>query len=349
MTNAIVPAQSNDLATLADAGKVANVFAAAGVFADYTARKADNTLRAQRADLAAFAAYLAHVGVTVDAGQLQTTPETWRGVTWGIVEGFKRWALAAGYSIASINRALSTVRTYAKLAGKAGAIDAQDLTLIGAVAGYGGAEGRRIDDRRAAAGTRTRTGHKKAAHVRLTPLQVAKLKLEHEDAPQGRRDALLMCLLLDHGLRVGELALLTVGSFDLKAGSFTFHRPKVDRDQTHKLTADTADALRRYMAAGDAPAFVDAPILRASRKGGRLDTAGMTASSITARVRTLGAAVGAEGLSAHDCRHSWASRAVRGGTDAFALRDAGGWNSLAMPSRYVEAAKIANSAVKLAG
>ena len=36
-----------------------------------------------------------------------------------------------------------------------------------------------------------------------------------------------------------------------------------------------------------------------------------------------------------------------GGTDAFALRDAGGWSSLAMPSRYVEAAQIANAGVNL--
>jgi hypothetical protein len=34
------------------AGLVANEYAASGSFADYTARKSDNTLRAQRADLA---------------------------------------------------------------------------------------------------------------------------------------------------------------------------------------------------------------------------------------------------------------------------------------------------------
>jgi integrase len=64
-------------------------------------------------------------------------------------------------------------------------------------------------------------------------------------------------------------------------------------------------------------------------------------------VRTLGETIGVTGLSAHDCRHYWASRAASQGTDAFALRDAGGWNSLAMPSRYVEAATIANERVKL--
>jgi hypothetical protein len=54
-----------------------------------------------------------------------------------------------------------------------------------------------------------------------------------------------------------------------------------------------------------------------------------------------------QGLSAHDLRHSWATRAARNKTDAFDMREAGGGNSLAMPSRYVETAKIANEGVNL--
>jgi integrase len=73
----------------------------------------------------------------------------------------------------------------------------------------------------------------------------------------------------------------------------------------------------------------------------------MSERAITERVRVLGAAVGLAGLSAHDCRHYWATQAAKNGTNAFRLRDAGGWSSLAMPSRYVEAAAIANEGVIL--
>jgi integrase len=73
----------------------------------------------------------------------------------------------------------------------------------------------------------------------------------------------------------------------------------------------------------------------------------MSARAITARVRELGEAVGVKGLSAHDCRHYWATRAAREGTPIDRLQDAGGWASPAMPLRYVEAAKIANEGVKL--
>ncbi|MEP7286218.1 MAG: transposase [Chloroflexota bacterium] len=52
-------------------------------------------------------------------------------------------------------------------------------------------------------------------------------------------------------------------------------------------------------------------------------------------------------LMPHDCRHYWATRAASQGTDPFALQEAGGWNSLAMPRRYIEAGKIANDGVRL--
>jgi len=49
----------------------------------------------------------------------------------------------------------------------------------------------------------------------------------------------------------------------------------------------------------------------------------------------------------HDCRHSWATRASRNGTSPFALQEAGGWNSLTMPRRYIDESEIANEGVKL--
>ena len=98
---------------------------------------------------------------------------------------------------------------------------------------------------------------------------------------------------------------------------------------------------RAWVDAGDVPAFEDAPLLRASRKGGELEAAGITERSISVRVRTLGARVGIEGLSSHDCRHYWATNWA-GKVDLFRLQEAGGWTSLAMPRRYTEWSQIAN-------
>ncbi|MFZ4658466.1 MAG: tyrosine-type recombinase/integrase [Caldilineaceae bacterium] len=164
------------------------------------------------------------------------------------------------------------------------------------------------------------------------------------DTAQGRRDAVLMTLLLDHGLCAGEVAAPTVTDVDLHAGVLRFYRSKVDKTQNNKLSTAALAALRAYFAAGDAPAV--GQILRGSRKGGKLDGAGMSETSITERVRTLGKALGIKGLSAHDCRNYWATywgnRVDRLPKGVFSLQEAGGWNSLAMPRRYVEAVTIAN-------
>lgn len=341
--------------TLGDIGKVASRYAEAAVFRDYLNRKSLNTIRAQRTDLDNFVEYLHDITRQQKSSQqeaiqmvtqlptaeaLQNEPSAWKGISWGLVDGFVRWMLAQSYAIGSINRKLSTIKHYAKLATQAGTLDQVELALIRNITSYSQKEGKRIDQRR----QQTRIGEKKAQHVRLTSMLAQALK-NQPDTPQGRRDRLMMCLLLDHGLRVGEVALLKVDDIDLNEGIFSFFRPKVDRKQKHRMSEDTLVAMRNWFAFGDAPAT--GALLRASRKDGSLWTTGMTERAITGRVALLGEQLGIDKLSAHDCRHYWATHAVQQGTDAFALKDAGGWNSIAMPSRYVEAATVANERVKI--
>lgn len=337
---------TTDRAPLALAGALANGAAAAGLFTDYRERLAENTRRRHDNTLALLARALGDpqpdgAGIPgAPTGQaLANNPAAWAGLTWGLVAIFLRWLLRGGYAIGTVNGHLSTVKSYARLAMLAGALDRGEYGAMLAVKGYRHNEAQHIDELRAV----TRTGAKKAAPVILTPAQAAALR-KQPDTPQGRRDGLLLALLLDHGLRVGELAGLAVTDLDLEAGELRFYRPKVDKLQTHQLTPAARKAARVYLAA-DAPAM--GPLLRASQKGGQLTGAGMTERAITDRVRTLGAAVGLSGLSAHDLRHYWATRAARNGTPVDRLQDAGGWASPAMPLRYVEAARVANEGVLL--
>ena len=213
--------------------------------------------------------------------------------------------------------------------------------MIRMVTGYRAEEAVRIDARR---DQTRRIDAKKAAAVTITPTQAKQLK-KQPNTPQGRRDAVLMTLLLDHGLRVGEVAGLQVGDVDLAAGTLVFYRPKVNLTQTHRLTGDAKRAMRAYFDHGDAPAL--GPLLRASASGSRLTHAGVNVRNLSERVRTLGAMIGLDGLSAHDCRHFWATAAARQGTPIDRLKDAGGWKSVTMPLHYIERAKIANDGVML--
>jgi len=335
-----------DLSTVMEqAGQAANEAAARSAFADYRSRKAANTIRRQDASLALFAHFLEQTTGT-HAGDLAGDPGAWHGVTWGLVEAFSRWLLLEGYATGTVNGHLSTVKTYAQLAARAGALSPQDMAMIRTVSGYSRKEGKQVDEKRTAASIPTRTGSKKSEPVPLTPAQAQALKAQPNNTPQGRRDRLLLCLLLDHGLRVGEVAGLMVTDLDVKRGELRFYRPKVDLAQTHKLTADTWEAARMYM---DNDGLPIGPLLRASRKGGDLAGAGMSERAITARVGELGARAGVAGLSAHDLRHYWATQAARSGTPVDRLQDAGGWSSPAMPLRYVERASVANEGVRLEG
>lgn len=339
MNTQVVPVETTAVAL---AGQIANGHAAQAAFADYQSRKADNTLRRQRADLALFAQFLGAAGIpdAPTGDDLYSTPGAWRGVTWGLVEAWRNWMLREGYSVGSVNVRLSTVKGYSKLAAKAGALGAADLAMVRNVTGYSHREALRVDDRREV----TRKGAKKAAAVSVTPAQIKALK-KQPNTPQGRRDAVIIALLADHGLRVSELAGLAVTDVDLARGTLTFYRPKVDLTQTHALTRDAKRALRAYIEAGDAPAV--GLLLRASHGANRLGAAGVSERNLSERVRTLGAARGIDGLSAHDLRHAWATTAARNGTPIDRLQDAGGWTSPAMPLRYVETARIANEGVRL--
>jgi integrase len=144
------------------------------------------------------------------------------------------------------------------------------------------------------------------------------------------RDALLMCLLLDHGLRVGEVVILKKTQINLQTGLLTFERPKVDKVQKALLTNDTYAAARRYLPTipHEQESLFDLALI-----------------SLQERVRTLGELVGLPGLSPHDCRHSWATRAAGKGTPLDRLKQAGGWSNIQTPLRYIHESEISNEGV----
>lgn len=348
MTNdlTILDADNRLPAIPSEVGQAANEAAARSAFADYRSRKAANTLTRQDNGLALFADYLTETTGDKHTGEaLATNPDAWAGVTWGLVRGFVAWLLLRSYAVGSVNVHLSTVKTYATLTARAGALTTQDLALIRTVQGYSRREGLHADEKREAANIPTRNGHKKREPVALTADQMTALKTQLPDTSQGRRDAVLIGLLCDLGLRCGEVTGLSVSDVDLKRGELTFYREKVDLVQTHRLLNGLQAAMAAYLEQ-DAPPI--GALLRSSRKGGYLTGAGMSARAITARVRYLGKRLlDIPNLSSHDLRHTWATAAARSGTPLTRLQQAGGWTSLAMPALYIQAAAIANEGVRL--
>ncbi len=201
---------------LSDAGEAANLVAADYVFADYRQRRANKTLRTQTAALQLWVQYLVEVKAASDllgeaeawattyfpqkeldifrqyaelqpgslpiiygAHYCQHMPAAWHGVTWGLVEGFVKWLLTQGYSLASVNNRLSAIKVYARLAAKAGVIPPTEQALIREVRGYGRTEGKRVDEAR----PKTRVGNKKEEAIVLTAVQARHLKTNPHHHP----------------------------------------------------------------------------------------------------------------------------------------------------------------------
>lgn len=331
--------------TMTTVGHYANTTARQYLFQDHRERLTIHTRKAHDRDLHLFATYL-HAADTqglLQIGEFATDPDAWQGITWGVIQGFREYQKTLGYAIASINRQLATVKRYARLASLAGVIAADELRHIDLVQGYRRVEGQHIDETRRANDAKTRLSERKIQPTRVNVETIARLKRQ-PDTLQGWRDALLICLLGDHGLRIGEIAPLTVEAFDLVEGTFTFYRPKVDKTQIHRMTQATYRTLIAYQKRGGP---TSGPLWISTHKGGGQVPGRWSVRAMQDRIAFLGKKIGIDKLSPHDLRHAWATIATKAGTNIKDLQEAGGWSSLTMPARYQESNAIANEGVKL--
>lgn len=318
-------------------GEIADYYARQNIFVEAQQGKAHNTRRRYQNDLELFSQFLEEAGIYVSADELYDNPQYWSQVSYGLVKGFMQWQLKKGYAVGSCNVRLFTIRKFCGLAFEAGAIDDEKLALILRIKGFNGKEARNIDRKRET----TRRSKKKATPIFLSDEQVAQLKLQA--AEQGSRNLLLICLLVDHGLRCGEagrsgeVEQMKVSSISISAGTITFYREKVDRTQTHRLSNDALEAARKYL-----PAIPTNGPLFYGYQGKAL-----CSNTINHIVRQLGQKIGIANLSPHDLRHTWATRAARSGTTLQALMEAGGWKTVKVALSYIEANKIANDGVVL--
>jgi site-specific recombinase XerD len=236
--------QHDEIERLQAIAQAADRHVADNVFSIYKQTKAPNTIRRQRADLMLFAKFISEIGgVALDQYAFSEHPTAWAIVTGGLVTAYRQWMLNSGYDGNSVNVRLSTLRTYAKLAQQAGTLTEGEYLRIANVSGYSQKEIGRIDAKR----ERSRIGNKKADPNFVKQGIVAQLKGLDCERPSDYRDRVLLCLMLDHGLRVSEVAALTVANVDLSARTLTINRLKTSTTDLHDLTNDTYSALVDYM------------------------------------------------------------------------------------------------------
>lgn len=149
---------------------------------------------------------------------------------------------------------------------------------------------------------------------------------------EARRDAAILRLLLDTGVRAGELAGLAVDDLDFELDVARV-MGKGRRGRAAPFGAKTADALRRYLRSrAKHPRAAIAALWLGSRSGA------MTASGIAQMLERRGKEAGIEGLHPHRFRHTFAHRWLADGNQEQDLMRLTGWRSREMVGRYAASA-----------
>lgn len=331
--------------TIEQAGELAQSHIRSNIIELAFERLAPNTIKSRKQAAGLWRSFMYNIGVNSLDMNFEEDPAAWAGVGASVIEVFQRWMLQSGFAINTVNQRVSAIRWYCQLAARAGFISGDALAMINSVRLIRHSEGMKIDEKRPV----SRVGRKKSSSVQMSQYHVSRTKAMPATDPRSIRDRLLMCLMLDQAMRVGEVVILEVENFDLEESTVRFFRPKTGETHTHALTESTLLALGEYLALPNAPK--SGRLLKATTKGGNL--AGddwkfqyISESAIDKIIRKYGESIGLPGLSAHDFRHSAATRAARGGTDLRALMSFGGWKSASTVERYLDKQKVHNEGVK---
>ena len=143
-----------------------------------------------------------------------------------------------------------------------------------------------------------------------------------------RRDTAILRLWIDTGIRLGEMAGLTVDAVDLDRLNVVYVHGKGDRGRAVPVGSKTAEALGRYIRARRSHPAASSPALWLGRKGPMSD------SGLTQILKRRSAQAGVKGMHPHRFRHTFAHQWLSEGGQEGDLMHLAGWKSDAMLRRY---------------
>ncbi len=246
-------------------------------------RLSDNTVRSYGRDLALFRAFLESEGSRAPTEARRED-----------VQRFLRWLARRGLAPRSRARVLSALRTFYRFLRLEGKAERDPTEWVEAPKGW-------------------------AKLPRFLTSQEVEALLASPDRsrPRGLRDALLLELLYDCGLRVSELAGLRLGQVDLE-GWLVRVEGKGGKERYIPFGEEAAEVLKGYLdgARHELPGHAGSPYLFPGTRGRHLTRQGIW--KIVKR-HLRGAGVARE-VSPHTLRHSFATHLLNNGADLRAVQ-----------------------------
>jgi site-specific recombinase XerD len=148
---------------------------------------------------------------------------------------------------------------------------------------------------------------------------------------ENRRDTAMLRMLIDTGIRAGELAGLDVESLDAEQ-NVAYVLGKGRRGRAVPYGAKTADALRRYLRARSQHPQAGLPALWVGKKGR------VTDSGVRQMLERRAVDAGVENVHPHRFRHTYAHTWLASGGQEQDLMRLAGWRSREMVGRYAASA-----------
>ncbi len=153
------------------------------------------------------------------------------------------------------------------------------------------------------------------------------------NTPKGVRDAAIISLLVDSGLRSAELRRLKIEDVDLERGQLRVRR-KGGNVGTAFFGRATAQRLRRWLEVRGAHPKHDEVFLAI---GGLTPGQPLTSRGLRMVLKRIGDKAGVEGVTPHAFRRSFAILLVEAGAPTRLIQEMGGWSDLRQVERYTRA------------
>lgn len=218
-----------------------------------------------------------------------------------------------GYRPATVNQALSGLRSVLYHAWKLGLMESEDYQRA-----------RDVKNRRAETLPRGRA-------LAKDELKTLIKNCQSENSPAGTRDAALIGLMYGTGLRRSEVVKLQLKDYNRKSGALTIRGAKGGKDRLVYVKGGAAKALGGWLTLrGEVAGSLFCPV----HKTGKIRVEQMTDQAIMKILKKRGLQADLEPFSPHDLRRTFISDLLDAGADIATVQKLAGHASVTTTARY---------------